>query len=122
MVAAKLVLGGAPINSAFGPDEQHKEFLAIAKEYGVDTIDTAFVYGDSEKSLGRLGAAAQFIINTKHPGGMGPNASDSKAEAVVSVGKQSLSNLKTKQVRRETALPSVLLFLLGTQTDLGCFE
>lgn len=98
VAAAKLVLGGGSINSVYSNDEGNKALLAVAKGHGVEKIDTAFIYGDSEECLGRMHAAAQFAIDTKHPGGLGPDASASKTESVVGICKQSLSKLQTEQV------------------------
>lgn len=43
-----------------------KEILRIASGLGVDTLDTAAAYGDSESSLGSVGVS-QFKIITKFP-------------------------------------------------------
>lgn len=37
---------------------------------GVQTIDTAEIYGESEEFLGMTGAATRFTIDTKFSGGL----------------------------------------------------
>lgn len=98
MVAAKLVLGGGPLNSAYSTDEAIQTLLGVAREHSIQEIDTAYSYGDSEECLGRLHAAAHFAIDTKHPGGLGADVSASRTESVVEICKHSLSRLQTGQV------------------------
>lgn len=71
----KLALGTVQFGAAygaFGPEGKVDEQLAAtcldrAAAAGVDMLDTAAAYGDSEVLLGRLGAAARFRIVTKVP-------------------------------------------------------
>lgn len=46
--------------------EEAKKILGLAKKHGIDTLDTAIAYGDSEATLGRLGVRDCEII-TKLP-------------------------------------------------------
>lgn len=71
----KLALGTVQFGTsygAFGPagkvdEDKAAVCLDRAAAAGVDTLDTAAAYGDSEEVLGRLGAAARFRIVTKVP-------------------------------------------------------
>lgn len=42
--------------------------LKVAKDGGIEVIDTANLYANSEKKLGNLKAAEHFVIHTKTPG------------------------------------------------------
>lgn len=46
--------------------DEAKKILGLAQEHGIDTLDTAIAYGDSEATLGRLGVRDSKII-TKLP-------------------------------------------------------
>lgn len=69
---SKLALGTAQFGLDYGvantagkvPITEVCEILEFAKESGVDTIDTAMAYGDSEKVLGSLGVS-DFQVVTK---------------------------------------------------------
>lgn len=98
MAAAKLVFGGAAITSDYGTPEQHRKTLRILKDNRVEAIDTGQMYGDSEESLGRAQASANFVLGTKHPGGLSPDPSVSKKDGVLELAKQSLTKLQTNQV------------------------
>jgi aryl-alcohol dehydrogenase-like predicted oxidoreductase len=66
-----LALGTAQFGMQYGvanhigqPSEvEAKEILQIASAYGIDTIDTAIAYGDSEERLGRIGVPDWKIIS-----------------------------------------------------------
>ena len=60
-----LPYGVANISGQVSPKEIQL-ILATAKESGIDTIDTAIAYGDSEKSLGEVGVDGWNIV-TKIP-------------------------------------------------------
>lgn len=70
----KIALGGAQFGLAYGIANQHgqvsrqivHDVVTMAKASGVDTIDTAIAYGDSETSLGELGVN-DFKVVTKLP-------------------------------------------------------
>ncbi|KAJ7167111.1 aldehyde reductase [Mycena filopes] len=78
----KLVFGGGPL----GPDSKFPYFpdeASIAEVYrlleagGIDTIDTARMYGVSEEWIGKTGGGKRFVIDTKTPGGLNPGDSTS---------------------------------------------
>lgn len=66
----KLALGTAQFGMPYGianragqvPDEMAGAILECARQNGIDTIDTAIGYADSEAVLGRLGVADMRII------------------------------------------------------------
>jgi aflatoxin B1 aldehyde reductase len=75
----KTVFGGGSVGfGVFKTVEECHEVFKILKAHGVETIDTAQLYGDSEKILGEAKAGEQFIIDTKTPGGFSsqPDTSD----------------------------------------------
>lgn len=70
----KLALGGAQFGLAYGVSNQSGQIsrkaacgiVGLARVAGVDTIDTAIAYGDSEACLGEVGVG-DFRIVTKLP-------------------------------------------------------
>lgn len=70
----KLALGGAQFGLAYGvsnqrgqvPREAAREIVGLARLAGVDTIDTAIAYGESETCLGEVGVD-RFKVVTKLP-------------------------------------------------------
>lgn len=70
----KLALGSAQFGLAYGVSNQSGQvsrqaasgIVGLAREAGVDTIDTAIAYGDSEACLGEVGVE-DFRIVTKLP-------------------------------------------------------
>lgn len=70
----KLALGGAQFGLAYGVSNQSgqvsreaaREIVVLAGQAGVDTIDTAIAYGDSETCLGEVGIN-NFKVVTKLP-------------------------------------------------------
>lgn len=70
----KLALGGAQFGLAYGVSNESgqvsrqaaREILGLARVAGVDTIDTAIAYGDSEACLGEIGVD-NFKVVTKLP-------------------------------------------------------
>ncbi len=70
----KLALGTVQFGLNYGVANTHgrvaeqeaKDVLALAKRAGIDTLDTAIAYGDSESVLGQLGVADWKVI-TKLP-------------------------------------------------------
>lgn len=70
----KLALGGAQFGLAYGVSNQSgqvsrqaaREIVGLARQAGVDTIDTAIAYGDSEACLGEVGVG-DFKVVTKLP-------------------------------------------------------
>jgi aryl-alcohol dehydrogenase-like predicted oxidoreductase len=67
----KLALGTAQFGMQYGvannagqPSEfDAKEIMQIASTHGINTIDTAIAYGESEKRLGRIGVPSWKIIS-----------------------------------------------------------
>lgn len=97
MTAAKLVFGGGIFTAPYVPSvDEVREYLDLLEEFGIKVIDTAAVYGDSEKFLGETKAASRFTIDTKNPGAMNPEPSTK--DVVVAAGKESLKKLATSQV------------------------
>ncbi|KAJ7167091.1 aldehyde reductase [Mycena filopes] len=100
-IAPKLVFGGGPI----GPDSPFPYFpdeASIAEVYklleagGVDTIDTARLYGGSEEWIGKTGGGKRFAIDTKTPGGFKPG--DSTSESIPVHAKESVERLGVDKV------------------------
>ena len=44
-----------------------KQILALAKQNGIDTLDTAIAYGDAESMLGKIGCSAWNIVSKLPP-------------------------------------------------------
>jgi aryl-alcohol dehydrogenase-like predicted oxidoreductase len=71
----KLALGTAQFGLAYGvanqsgqlTQEQVREVLAVARAAGVDMLDTAIAYGNSEESLGLAGVANWQVISKLPP-------------------------------------------------------
>jgi hypothetical protein len=71
---AELALGTAQFGLTYGianrtgkiDSETGREILALAKKYGVRTLDTAISYGDAESALGKIGCSGWDVI-TKLP-------------------------------------------------------
>ena len=70
----KLALGTAQFGMQYGIansdiklslDDIYK-ILETAKNNGIDTLDTAFQYGESQKNLGRVGAKNWKVISKLH--------------------------------------------------------
>jgi aflatoxin B1 aldehyde reductase len=75
----KTVFGGASVGyGVFKTKEECHDVFKILKAHGVETVDTAQLYGDSEKILGEAKVGDQFIVDTKTPGGFKsePDSSD----------------------------------------------
>ncbi|MCJ1232660.1 hypothetical protein MMC14_000613 [Varicellaria rhodocarpa] len=62
----KIIYGTAAIASK--TPEQREAFFEILEKNGVKDLDTAWLYNNSEKTLGEIGAPAKFTIHTKAPG------------------------------------------------------
>lgn len=71
----KISLGSAQFGLNYGtfnqygqtPVKEVKKILSLAKSYGIEYIDTARGYGESEEIIGKLSAPANFEIITKCP-------------------------------------------------------
>lgn len=70
----RIALGTAQFGSAYGvsnqsgqvSEENARKIISVAQTRGVDTMDTAVGYGDSESILGRIGVGS-FRVVTKLP-------------------------------------------------------
>jgi len=94
----KVVFGTA----AFGnyppwtePEYIEKAF-AVLSSHGTLTLDSAQLYGESEKTLGEVKAGDKFVIDTKWMGGWTPGWASK--ENIVSSAKSSIEKLGVKQV------------------------
>lgn len=86
------------VGSAWTSDDTGPQLLEILNKEGIRNIDTANVYGNSEELLGKRGAAQNFIIDTKHPGGWRPDPATK--QNIIEIAEKSLGLLQTDQVRR----------------------
>ena len=93
-----VIFGGAAIgNSEPWIDEAYlNEAFKILESHGVTTIDSAQLYGESEKRLGELKAGDRFTIDTKWLGGWTPGSTTK--ENIVNSAKESIKKLGVKQV------------------------
>jgi aryl-alcohol dehydrogenase-like predicted oxidoreductase len=74
-MSSQIALGTAQFGAAYGiantsgqlSPESGREILDVARAAGVDTLDTAALYGASEATLGEIGVA-DFLVVTKLPG------------------------------------------------------
>lgn len=90
-------------HNGFDTTEKVQSFLDIIAELGITTIDTAFIYGDSEELLGKANASSRFTIDTKYPGGF--LADWSTKDKVIEAGQLSLKRLNTDSVCLRKPLP-----------------
>lgn len=75
MTAKRLALGTVQFGLAYGitnrqgqvPAAEIRAILAVCREAGIDTLDTASAYGDSEQILGDEPLSREFRIITKLP-------------------------------------------------------
>ena len=96
----KLAIGTVQFGLNYGVSNQQgqvskaqvNEILLEAKSLGVNTLDCAAAYGESEQVLGELIAAADFKIITKIP------ALNSQQTSLIEHFGQSLENLQQKSV------------------------
>jgi aryl-alcohol dehydrogenase-like predicted oxidoreductase len=97
MATPIIAFGGGIFTPPYVKDvEEVQEYLDLLAELGIKIIDTAALYGESEKFLGEKKAASRFTIDTKHPGLMQPEPSTK--DVVIASGKESLKKLATSQV------------------------
>lgn len=95
----KIALGTVQFGLEYGvantkgrvPEETAQEILGLARELGVDTLDTAAAYGTSEEVLGRTGVDAFKVISKVPPG---TEHLEKPANWVKRCIDQSLSNLR----------------------------
>lgn len=103
--AARIGLGTVQLGLDYGvtnqngrvPEGEAREILRLAAASGMDTIDTAFLYGDSEAVLGRCTPPETLRIVTKTPkfAGMGP---DEAAAHLREAFAQSLARLGRERI------------------------
>ncbi|SCW01921.1 LAFE_0E10198g1_1 [Lachancea fermentati] len=62
----KIVFGAYPLATL--PQETSKEIIEILKSAGINELDTARIYPNSEKNIGELNLASEFLIDTKAVG------------------------------------------------------
>ena len=102
MNSRKLVLGGAQFGMSYGvtnttgkpTDQVSRALLDVAHDAGIDMIDTAPAYGESEVVLGRLDAGTRFRFITK----ILASGSVPDVKAMVSQFHRSLSRLRQKTI------------------------
>lgn len=98
MASIKIIWGGGSIMDevSYPTLESINEVLDVLQAKGIKTIDTAKLYNNSEELLGELHADSRFTIDSKYPGGFGPEPST--PESFVTTLNESLALLQTDQV------------------------
>ena len=99
----KLALGTAQIGQSYGvanvtgkiPADAVSAILQRASLAGIDTLDTAVAYGDSEQRLGAAGASSWRVV-TKLPAL--PHVVDNVSEWATELAARSLQRLKVEQL------------------------
>lgn len=92
----KIVYGGFFVKYRGHTLKTVEEALQYLENEGVQTIDTAEIYGESEEFLGMAGAATRFTIDTKFSGGL--SQLEPTEEHIVKSCEESLKKLKTSSV------------------------
>jgi aflatoxin B1 aldehyde reductase len=94
----KLIFGGGPIGEGkdFTEDAEIQELYRTLKDVGIETMDTARLYGNSEEWIGKTQGGDHFVIDTKTPGGFIPGTSTSAG--IVQHAKESVERLGVKKV------------------------
>lgn len=97
MSPVELSFGGGAFHTeeTFGSIEKMKEAISILQAEGIKYIDTAAIYGESERFLGELDASKTHTIDTKYPGGF---AGASSKEKIIATANESLKKLQTNHV------------------------
>ena len=90
---AQVIFGAGGLADFSSDDRQ--ELYNILDSHGVRTLDTAYIYGDSEKVLGQDKAHERFTIHTKAPA-MSANASSQ--ESILAGAEKQLGLLGTDKV------------------------
>ncbi|KAH6661421.1 aldehyde reductase [Truncatella angustata] len=89
----KVIFGSNPF---FGGDrDTHEKWLDFLQENGIETIDTAQVYAESEVNLGNINAPSRFTVDTKAAAGFGKPATK---DVILKSGHESLKKLNTQSV------------------------
>jgi|APSaa5957512535_1039671.scaffolds.fasta_scaffold24429_2 aryl-alcohol dehydrogenase-like predicted oxidoreductase len=102
----KLVLGTAQFGLNYGVSNtsgktlecQVSEILDLALKSGIDTLDTARSYGDSEKVIGKLTNNDKWNIITKTPHFSGEKISKEQLKFMDVAFKESLFDLRKKSI------------------------
>lgn len=97
----RIGLGTAQLGLEYGvtnrrgrvPEREAATILDEAAAMGIDTLDTAFLYGDSEAVIGRLASRGSFRIVTKTP-----KLDAASGTALQSCFQESLERLQTEHV------------------------
>ena len=92
----KIIYGGFFAKYRGHTKETVEEVLQYLEKKGIQKIDTAEIYYESEQFLGMTGAATRFKIDTKFSGGL--SNLEPTEENVVKSGENSLINLRTGSV------------------------
>jgi aflatoxin B1 aldehyde reductase len=94
----KVAFGTATFGNreGFNSDEDINGFLDILAKHNVKILDTAQLYGESEKRLGEVKAGSKFIIDTKWLGGW--NEGWATKDNMVSSAKESIKKLGVDKV------------------------
>jgi len=97
----KVIFGGGGFGynpqASFSGVEGVKQALDILEANGVKNIDTAQLYGDSEKLLGLAEAGKRFTLDTKSRGGF-DKGNALKPEVLSQLAHESIEKLHTKPV------------------------
>ncbi|HEX8580028.1 MAG TPA: aldo/keto reductase [Allosphingosinicella sp.] len=105
--AARLGLGTVQFGLAYGitnsdgriSDSEAAAILARCAEAGIDLLDTANLYGESESAIGRAAPSdAAFRIVTKTPKAAGARSADEAVAALQSAFAESLEKLRQPRV------------------------
>jgi aryl-alcohol dehydrogenase-like predicted oxidoreductase len=91
------------------PEGEVRNILAVAREAGIDTLDTAAGYGDAEDVLGRVEAGQSFRIITK-----------TAAAGLAVVGDADIDRIEARFIQslEKLAIPSVDSVLVHAVADL----
>ncbi|PPJ51592.1 hypothetical protein CBER1_08477 [Cercospora berteroae] len=93
MSSPQIIFGSHQVGEA--SDEELQRYVEILKKNNIKTIDTAKVYGESEKRLGDIEASKSFVVDTKSPSMISkPLSRDNLTTGI----DESLALLKTKKV------------------------
>jgi len=105
MAAARLALGTVQFGLAYGVShggrvaaDEAGRILALARSHGIDLIDTAAAYGDSEAVLGTLPGSQEFSVVTKTIPLRKPVLDDDDVATVAAGLQRSLDRLRRDRV------------------------
>ncbi len=95
----KIIMGAANIDTGKGLADPKvlAEVFDVLEEFGIDTIDTAHLYGASQDLLGAAGAGKRFTIDSKAYGGFKEGTLSN--ESFVKDAKAALEKTGTEKVR-----------------------